>query len=371
MARPRPIRDFFKFCTRLLCKVRRTRSPLTRCMSYSSAGVALLTAVPCVSGTVREVCARIALGAPMSSIYGASAKALENAPAHYFCVVLTTPHIGTVFDVISTENPINIAYSNIALDLHQDLPYYESPPGVQLLHCLKFGATVSGAPSFIRIPRLRFLSTAQPAPHSPAVSPRHPLLIPGPHAGAGGETFLADAFAVARRLRDFDPALLHALARQPVTFSKVHFERQYPASLQYRRPVIVLNQDRAVPGTPASQPEIVSVNWSPQFEAPLHIDPNEAALFYEAYRCSQAMNTALSAGLSSMNHLTFSLVKFRLMSQFMSEAPQLKLRLNEVCAAAALQRSQLASPSLILPHSITVLSCAAMSDVCFRFRAKF
>jgi alpha-ketoglutarate-dependent taurine dioxygenase len=52
---------------------------------------------------------------------------------------------GTIFDVVSTDNPINIAYSNIALDLHQDLPYYESPPGVQLLHCLKFSPAVTGA----------------------------------------------------------------------------------------------------------------------------------------------------------------------------------------------------------------------------------
>ena len=52
---------------------------------------------------------------------------------------------GTVFDVVSTDNPINIAYSNIALDLHQDLPYYESPPGLQLLHCLKFSPAVTGA----------------------------------------------------------------------------------------------------------------------------------------------------------------------------------------------------------------------------------
>ncbi len=51
---------------------------------------------------------------------------------------------GTIFDVVSTHNPINIAYSNMALDLHQDLPYYESPPGVQLLHCLKFSPSVTG-----------------------------------------------------------------------------------------------------------------------------------------------------------------------------------------------------------------------------------
>jgi hypothetical protein len=33
------------------------------------------------------------------------------------------------FDVEATEKPINIAYSNVGLGFHQDLVYYESPPG--------------------------------------------------------------------------------------------------------------------------------------------------------------------------------------------------------------------------------------------------
>jgi hypothetical protein len=68
-----------------------------------------------------------------------------------------------------------------------------------------------------------------------------------------------------------------------VTFSKVHFERQYPASLHYRRPVIVVNQGGG------AEPDIVSVNWSPQFEAPLHIDPSQAEQFYRGYRCVMYM----------------------------------------------------------------------------------
>ena len=111
-------------------------------------------------------------------------------------------------------------------------------------------------------------------------------------ACAGGETFIADAFAVARRLQLEDPLLFDSLLRHPVTFSKVHFERQYPASLHYRRPVIVVNQDGG------AEPDIVSVNWSPQFEAPLHIDPSEAALFYRAYRCD--MTRALAAAVPSI-----------------------------------------------------------------------
>jgi len=41
------------------------------------------------------------------------------------------------FDVKSVPSPINIAYSNVALGLHMDLMYYESPPGLQLLHCVR------------------------------------------------------------------------------------------------------------------------------------------------------------------------------------------------------------------------------------------
>ncbi len=69
---------------------------------------------------------------------------------------------GTIFDVVSTDNPINIAYSNIALDLHQDLPYYESPPGVQLLHCLKFSPSVTGTPPVVQranVPAAQFVIT--------------------------------------------------------------------------------------------------------------------------------------------------------------------------------------------------------------------
>ena len=43
-----------------------------------------------------------------------------------------------IFDVKVDHNPINIAYSNVPLEFHMDLMYYESPPGLQFLHCLKY-----------------------------------------------------------------------------------------------------------------------------------------------------------------------------------------------------------------------------------------
>jgi hypothetical protein len=44
----------------------------------------------------------------------------------------------------TVAEPINCAYTNHGLALHQDLAYYESPPGIQLLHCLRFDKGIIG-----------------------------------------------------------------------------------------------------------------------------------------------------------------------------------------------------------------------------------
>ena len=45
---------------------------------------------------------------------------------------------GMTFDVVSEENPSNIAYSNVELGPHVDLTYFESPPGLQFFLCRYF-----------------------------------------------------------------------------------------------------------------------------------------------------------------------------------------------------------------------------------------
>lgn len=44
---------------------------------------------------------------------------------------------GELFDVRVDVNPLNLAFSGSPLEFHNDLIYYESPPGIQFLHCLK------------------------------------------------------------------------------------------------------------------------------------------------------------------------------------------------------------------------------------------
>ncbi len=44
---------------------------------------------------------------------------------------------GEIFEVKVDKCPINIAYSSAGLHFHIDLNYYESPPGLQFLHCIR------------------------------------------------------------------------------------------------------------------------------------------------------------------------------------------------------------------------------------------
>ena len=43
-----------------------------------------------------------------------------------------------VFELLVKDNPATIANTGEGLPLHMDLLYYKSPPGLSLLHCLRF-----------------------------------------------------------------------------------------------------------------------------------------------------------------------------------------------------------------------------------------
>ena len=46
-----------------------------------------------------------------------------------WCSFVQVTVYGEDFDVVATDNPVNIAYTSLPLELHQDLVYLESPPG--------------------------------------------------------------------------------------------------------------------------------------------------------------------------------------------------------------------------------------------------
>jgi len=139
---------------------------------------------------------------------------------------------GETFDVVATPKPINIAYSDKALEPHMDLAYFESPPAVQFLHCLKFDEGVRG----------------------------------------GGST-LIDAHAVAEELKEQDPEAFRILSTVPATFQKDHVEREHPVRMFYQRPHIATNY----------LGEVTACFWAPPFEGPLRVKEECVVPYYTAY----------------------------------------------------------------------------------------
>ena len=115
----------------------------------------------------------------------------------------------------------------------QDLVYYESPPAIQLLHCLRFDETIQG-----------------------------------------GATTFVDAVAVAETLRVVDPEAFHVLTKVPATFQKIHYDRPEPVHLVYRRPHISVN----------NAGDVIGVFWAPSFEGALLVPEEHVCEYFRAYR---------------------------------------------------------------------------------------
>jgi len=164
-------------------------------------GISLMQSVPVKEQTVGTVAARI-------------------------CYLRETMY-GKIWDVVNVPNPNNIAYSNLKIDFHQDLMYYEAPPGLQFLHCLK-------------------------------------------SAEKGGETLFIDGFKAAEILKDTDPASFSALTQIPSTYHKNGTDH----SLYFRRPIISVDEHG----------ELHSINYGPPFEGPLHVPFNLVQQYYGALR---------------------------------------------------------------------------------------
>jgi alpha-ketoglutarate-dependent taurine dioxygenase len=134
---------------------------------------------------------------------------------------------GHVFHVQSMSQATNLAYTTMGLPPHQDLAYYESPPGLQLLHCVEQRGMV------------------------------------------GGESTLIDGMAAAHALQQLAPDLFDILTATQATFCK----QREGADMVAHCPHIQLSQGDI---------EIVGINWSPPFEGPLR-DIERSNDYYRAY----------------------------------------------------------------------------------------
>jgi gamma-butyrobetaine dioxygenase len=102
---------------------------------------------------------------------------------------------GRTFQVENKPNPINLAYTALALPLHSDLANQELPPGFQFLHCIA-------------------------------------------NEAKGGDSRFADGFRIAENLRQSDFAAFDLLTRLPVPYR--YHDSQH--DIRIRRPLIGLDE---------------------------------------------------------------------------------------------------------------------------------
>ncbi len=136
-------------------------------------------------------------------------------------------NFGALFDVRSTAEASDLAYTSLPLDPHTDNPYRDPVPGVQILHCLVNETT-------------------------------------------GGLSTLVDGFAAARALEARDPEAFALLSRTPVRFRYQDESTELVAS--------------AVPIERDAQGGLVAIHFSPRLDfVPLQ-PPEQLEAYYRARR---------------------------------------------------------------------------------------
>jgi len=135
---------------------------------------------------------------------------------------------GRLFDVVSVENPTNLAYTGLALGNHTDNPYRDPVPQLQLLHCLEA-------------------------------------------AEAGGESIAVDGFFAAERLRREHADAFALLTRHAVPFRYVE---EGKVDIQSRAPLIELDVEG----------EVRAVRYNNRSAAPFDLPEDIVNPYYRAYR---------------------------------------------------------------------------------------
>ncbi|TGZ85032.1 Clavaminate synthase-like protein [Ascodesmis nigricans] len=127
---------------------------------------------------------------------------------------------GKTWDVKSIKDSKNIAYTSLDLGLHMDLLYFESPPGLQFLHCVR-------------------------------------------NSTVGGSSVFADSFRAAELVRANSSQKFHSLTTFPVTYHYVNDDKHY----HFTRPTVVLDENSYKDQKPISH-----TNWAPPFQGPFEVD---------------------------------------------------------------------------------------------------
>jgi len=151
---------------------------------------------------------------------------------------------GRLFDVVSVEEPQNLAFTAMALGNHTDNPYRDPVPQLQLLHCLEA-------------------------------------------AGEGGASIVVDGFAVAERLRRDAPEAFDRLTKTKVPFRYVE-----PGSVDLRHAAPLIELD--------SEGSLRAIRYNSRSIGPVDLDPDDVPPFYAAHRRFGRMlhDPAMTVGFS-------------------------------------------------------------------------
>ncbi len=135
---------------------------------------------------------------------------------------------GALFDIRARDNPVSTAYTNLPLVLHTDLPSRHAPPRYQLMHCLQ-------------------------------------------QSDEGGDSVVADGFAVANELLRSAPEAFNILTTTDVEFRYVDADSDY----RHRGPIISLA---------SGSQKIQRIRFNTFLQSPLSSKFERMPLLYRAYR---------------------------------------------------------------------------------------
>ncbi len=136
---------------------------------------------------------------------------------------------GRYFEVRAEVNPVNLAYTGLALQAHTDNPYRDPIPTLQVLYCLE-------------------------------------------NSAEGGENIVVDGFAAAVRLRDEMPYYFDLITRYCARFD---YSGEEGVMLSARRPIIELAPDG----------EIITIRFNNRSAAAITDVPFDVMqYYYDAYR---------------------------------------------------------------------------------------
>lgn len=140
---------------------------------------------------------------------------------------------GEEFDVRVEKYVTNVALLDGPLPLHMDLPYYEAPPGLQLLHCIRFDDEIKG-----------------------------------------GESLLLDSFTTLEEFRKEHPVYFDNLVKIPASWQYLIIGHLKQEVMSISKPHISLNH----------LGQLIGFRWSPNQEGPLQ-NLNQGAIktYYESY----------------------------------------------------------------------------------------